>query len=205
MKPFRLLLAPVLLAGFAALACASLPNFTVPSLSTATARAARTATIQAGGDYTLDSGLTVGALATLEKAVGANAPILESLAKEQYTSEELSQAGHTYTFTVALDKDQTLLWQTNWCTTTEAALKQNLDHMRVKFMAGDEVIYPGHIGAFQTRSGDLYCAYFMVSVSGWPKGESVLTIDVTFTDKINDGIADYPRGTHTYKYTVTLK
>lgn len=205
MKPFRLLLAPVLLASFAALACASLPNFTIPSLSTATARAARTATVAAGGDYSLDSGLTVGSPATLEKAVDADAPMLESLAKEEYKSEELSQAGHTYPFSVALEKDQTLLWQTNWCTTTEAALKQNFDHIRVRFMAGDEAIDPGHIGVIQTRSGDLYCAYFIVSVFGWPKGETVLSIDVTFTDKINDGIADYPEGTHTYKYTVTLK
>jgi len=207
MKRIRFLLFPFSLFGLLALACASLPGFTIPSLATATARAALTATVEGGGDYQLSSGLTVGSKDTLEKALDpkVKTPLLESLAAERYTGEELSQAGQTYAFTIALEKEQLLLWQTNWCATSADILKQNFDHIQLKFTADGEVIDPGHVGIVQTRSGDLYCAYFIVALSTWPQGDTVLTIDVTFTDVINDGIGDYPKGTHTYKYTVTKK
>jgi hypothetical protein len=205
MKLIRQLSGPICILSLLALACGSLPNFTIPSLATATARAALTATVEGGGDYQLSSGLVVGSAATREKAIDDKAPLLENLATETYQSAELSQAGHTYTFTITLDKEQTLLWQTNWCTTTEDTLKQNLDHIQLQFKADGELIDPGHIGTYQTRNDDLYCAYAIVALSNWPKGDTVLTIDVDFTESINDGLSDYPKGTHTYKYTVTLK
>ncbi len=204
MKIFRLLIVPAVVLSLAILACAA-PSFSMPSLATATARAALTATVGAGGDYSLSNGLTIGSLKTVQAAGDANAPTLESLAKETYKPEELSQAGHTYTFTINLDKEQTLLWQTNWCTTTTAILQDNLQHMRIKFTADDQVIDDGHIVYFDARNGDQYCRFFLVAVSNWPKGTTVLTIDVTFTQKVNDGMSDYPQGTHTYKYSVTLK
>ncbi len=196
---------PLAFAGLAILACASFPNITIPSLSTATARAALTATVESGGDYHTTSGLIVGSLDTTEKAIDAQAPFLESLAPEQYDTTTLSQAGQTYAYTIDLDKEQTLIWQTNWCTTTEEILNQNMEHIRIQFTVDGEVVDPGHIGLVQTRSGDLYCAYFLASLSDWPPGTTVLKIDITFTDVINDGLADYPKGTHTYEYSVTLK
>ena len=96
MKISRLLIVPVVVFSLAALACASLPSFTIPSLSTATARAALTATVAAGGPITLKSGLQVESTDKLQAALdGGQTPALESLAKETYTSAELSQAGHT--------------------------------------------------------------------------------------------------------------
>jgi len=205
MKASRLFVVPFIILSLAALACASLPSFTIPSLSTATARAALTATVEAGGDYALSSGLTIGSEKTLQAAIDAQAPLLENFAKETYQPEELSQAGHTYTYTVTLDKEQTVIWQTNWCTNSADILQQNLDHLQLRFTADKQVIDSSHIGMIDTRSGDLYCRYFTVALSNWPKGETVLTIEVNFTDKINDGMSDYPKGLHTYKYTVTLK
>lgn len=196
---------PVAAAVLAILACASFPNITIPSLSTATARAALTATVESGGDYHTTSGLVIGSLDTTEKALDAQAPFIESLAKETYDAAELSQAGQTYAYTIELDEDQTVIWQTNWCTTTQEILNQNIEHIRIQFTVNGESVDPGHIGVVQTRSNDLYCAYFLAALSQWPQGTTVLKIDITFTDKINDGMADYPKGTHTYEYSVTLK
>ena len=205
MKPYRYLLVATLTVSFTILACASLPNFTVPSLATATARAAATVTVESGGDYQNESSLTIGSLATIDKALDTQAPTLDSLSEERYESAELSQAGETYVHTITLDKEQTLIWQTNWCTTSEEILAQNLERTRILFTVNDEPVDPGHIGTLQTRNEDLYCAYFLTAISTWPKGETVLKIDVTFTEAINDGMADYPKGTHTYQYNVTLK
>lgn len=189
----------------AALACASFPNLTIPSLSTATARAGLTATVESGGDYPTSSGLIIGSLETSEKAIDESAPFIESLASEQYETTELSQAGQTYVYTINLDEETTLIWQTNWCTTTEEILNQNMEHIRIHFTVNGETVDPGHIGIIQTRGGDLYCAYFIASLYNWPQDTTVLKIDITFTEDLNDGLGDYPAGTHTYQYNVTLK
>ncbi|MBM4422999.1 MAG: hypothetical protein FJ030_06345 [Chloroflexi bacterium] len=204
MKTSRVLLVVILIAALAALACASLPNFTIPSLATATARAALTVTVQAGGPMTFEDGPTVGALDELETALNSDTAFLDSLSKEQYDSAELSQAGETYTHTIDLPEEQPLIWQTNWCTTTEDILNQNLERMGIEFVVNGQTLDPSHIAAFTTRGGDLYCAYFMALVYDWPSGTTTLEIHVTFEEKINDGMADYPKGTHTYQYNVTL-
>jgi hypothetical protein len=206
MKVFRLAIVPVLVSSLAALACAGGPGFVIPALATQTARAQLTSVVAAGGAYPLDNGLTIDSTETTQKAIdGGTVLALESLAKERYQATELSRAGHTYAYTITLDKDRQLLWQTSWCTTTAEGLKQNLSHLHVVFRAGRQTVEPGHIATFTARNGDLYCALAMVSVSGWPQGKTVLDTDVTFDAPINDGLADYPKGTHTYEYTVTRK
>lgn len=206
MKLSRFLLIPVVILGLAGLACASLPNFNpLNNLGTATARAAGTATVEAGGPYSLSNGLLIGSVEDVQKAVDANVQFLESKAPEQYKPEELSQAGKTYTYTIALDKEEPLLMQTNWCTSSADILQQNMDHIHLRFTADDTVIDPSHVATFQARSGDLYCQYFLVLLSNWPQGKTGLSIDLNFDAQINDGMSDYPKGTHTYQYTVTKK
>jgi hypothetical protein len=189
----------------AVLACASFPNLTIPSLATATARAALTATVQGGGDYQTPEGLLIGSYDTTEKAINDNAPYLEALAEERYDTADLSQAGETYVYTINLPEEQTLIWQTNWCTTTEELLNQNMEHFQLQFTVNGDQVDPGHIAIYEARSDDLYCAYFFASLSNWPQGTTVLNIDIAFTEPINDGMADYPEGIHTYKYVVTLE
>jgi hypothetical protein len=190
--------------GLAALACASLPALSTRSQATATPSVTATPA-GAETDLQLGSGLIVGSLQTTNRALSAGAPFLESLAKEQYDSAELSKAGKTYTYTVAVRGEQTLIWQTNWCTTTEDILKQNLEHIQVEFVADGEVIDPGHIAVIQVPgNSDLVCTYFIASVSQWPEGDTLLEINVTFTEAINDGLGDYAQGTHTYRYEVNF-
>jgi len=202
MKPYHFLFVIGLTLGFAMLACAGLPGLNAES-SPATATLAATATpAGAETDLQLSSGLVIGSLPTTHRALSAGAPVLEGLAKEQYDTAELSQAGETYTYTIALRGEQTLVWQTNWCTTTEEILKQNLDHMRIEFIADGETIEPDYIATLQVPSETLVCAYFIASVSSWPEGAMVLEINVTFTEAINDGLGDYAKGTHTYRYEI---
>jgi hypothetical protein len=203
MKRYRSLPFFVLLAAMTGLAACG--NITIPSLVTATARAAGTATAAAGKDYETESGLRIGSSERTEQALAENTPLLEALAEEQYESSELSQAGQAYPYTITLEEEQTLIWQNGWCTTTEALLDQNLEQIRIRFLVEDEMIDPGHILAVKTRNDDLYCAIFLISVYGWPAGTTRLQVDVAFLEKINDGIADYPEGTHSYQYEVTLK
>lgn len=203
MKPRHFL--PVIGAtlGLAVMACATLSKLN-PQSPTATATLQATATVGAGTDLQLSNGPVIGSSQTTNNALNNRAPLLEALATEQYNSAELSRAGKTYTFTIELGDQQSLIWQTNWCTTTADILKQNLDHIHTEFVVNGETIDPSYVNLVQVQSGDLYCAYFIASVSGWPEGKTVLEINVTFTDKINDGMSDYEQGTHTYHYEVNF-
>jgi len=208
MTPNRFRFACAFVLGFAGLACASLPNVPLPGQAAATPAATATPTaaptLDPERDYELASGLTIGSLSTTDRALDQQAPLLEVYAEEQYDPANLSQAGETYPYTMALNNEQVVIWQTNWCTTTADLLEQNVERIRVKFRANEEVVDPNHLSVIQIRSGDLYCAYFITSLYNWPEGKTVLEIDVTFTEAINDGIADYPAGTHTYRYEVTF-
>jgi hypothetical protein len=108
-------------------------------------------------------------------------------------------------YTITLEEEQTLLWQNGGCTTTEELLNQNLEQIRLCFRDEDERVDPGHSLALQARSGDRYCALVFISVSNWPEGSTELKVEVTFRERIDDGIADGPEGTQTYPYEVTLK
>ncbi len=209
MRVLRLSSFVVFFFSLAALACA-LPKLPLPALTKATPTAAATALATppaaAREDYRLENGLTLGSLETSQQILANQSPLLESLAKERYTPEELSQAGKTYTYTIKLGKEQPLIWQTNWCTTTEAILQQNLERLRVEFVVNGEVIDPNRIGVVQVESqvGEqlMHCAYYIASVYNWPTGKTLLEIRVTFTEPINDGIGDYPAGAHIYRYEV---
>ena len=201
MKAPRFPLIGILIASLAVPGC-SIARFT-PALATVTPVA--TATVEPGGSITFEGGPTVGSVEEAESALDGGAPALEIFASERYDSSELSQAGETYTYTITLDTRQIAIWQTNWCATTEEILKQNLEHTQVEFLVNGEAVSPDNIGAFETRGGDLYCAHFVAVGYDWPEGQIVLEINVTFDELINDGMADYSKGTHIYRYDVTAK
>ena len=51
---------------------------------------------------------------------------------------------------------------------------------------------------------DMHCRFYYTRVENWPPGTTHLQIKITFDQAINDGNADFPAGTHTYRYAVTL-
>jgi hypothetical protein len=129
---------------------------------------------------------------------------LETLAKEKYT-EDLSKPG-TRIYTVEIVDEKPTYFGYGWCTTTEEILKQNFEHIKVKFyfnddILGSDVVHPLSI----TRGDGLVCVDFAVLMSEWANGEYKLQAVVTFDDKINDGIADYPAGDYVFDYDVTVK
>ena len=191
---------------FVILACSlptSLPKIEIPSLQT---RAAASAT--ASGDSKVGSGPVVASAQTAQDIIEKNPDIkiLEQLAKESYNTDELSQAGKTYTFTVTINKEQNLVMLNGWCATTQAILRDNFKHITMEFSVNGTPIDDKLILVSEREdSGGLFCRSFFVVVYGWPKGKTELQVAVTFDSTINDGIGDYPKGTHYYKYVVTYQ
>ncbi len=139
-----------------------------------------------------------------QAAVTAGARFLEALAPETYDADELSQAGQTYTYTVNLRRVEPLIWSNGWCATTQAILQENFRSIRITFTANDKAVDDRLIQVVDSQSGaDLFCRTYYLVVTNWPRGETILKNEVTFTRRINDGMADYAAGSHTYLYRVT--
>ena len=155
------------------------------------------------GDLQIEGGPVLASAASSTKALGAEAQFLDELAAEKYDSSELSQAGKTYTYTVSLDKDQRLFLINGWCATTQAILSDNYTHIALDFSVNGAPVDLKQFAVFEGPNGDQFCKFYYALVFHWPRGTTTIEVKVTFDDKINDGTADYPKGTHVYKYVVT--
>lgn len=207
MNRHRALYAFVVLA-LAALACApTVSSFKPPSMATLEARQQATATVAAVTDLKIKGAPVIASPATTQAKITNDTSYLEAFATEKYDSTELSQAGKTYTYTVALTKDQDALFGTSWCTTTKMLLVDNWSHITLKFIVNDTPVDNSQFTIVENESqqDNLICRYYYTLLYDWPEGQHTLLIKMTFDEKINDGLSDYPAGTHTYEYDVTVK
>lgn len=168
-------------------------------------RAAEDAILGVGaGDLRIEGGPVLGSKAAARTALNAGTGFLEDMAAERYEAGEVSQAGETYTYTVALQRDTRLMWMNGWCSTTREVLAENFAHIDLEFAANGVPVELDKLALFEGQNGDHFCKLYYTVVYGWPKGETRLENRVTFDAPINDGESDYPAGTHTYEYVVRL-
>jgi hypothetical protein len=145
--------------------------------------------------------------ALIETLKGQDWVYLQSLAEEQYTSDELDRkTPGTLTFTINITDEKPTYFNYGWCTTTEEILKQNFEHIEIKLYfndkeLGSDVVHPVTF----TRPDGLFCLDFGVMMSDWPNGKYNLESVASFKEKINDGIADYAAGDYVFIYNVTVE
>ena len=143
----------------------------------------------------------------IETLQGQDWVYLQSLAQEEYTSEELDRkTPGTLTFTIKITDDTPTYFNYGWCTTTQEVLEQNFEHITVKLyfneeQLGNDVVHPVSF----TRPDGLVCVDFGVMMSAWPNGTYTLEAVSTFNETINDGIADYAAGDYIFIYNVTVE
>jgi hypothetical protein len=166
-------------------------------------RPTATASADTTDDLKIPDGPTVASPRTTRSQLSSDTPILESLAEERYSTAELSQAGQTYTYTVALEEDIPVLWGTNWCTSSEDILHDNFDHISLEFSVNDIPVDVSQFTVVEGAASDGVCRFYYTLVSDWPEGETILEIRITFEETIDDGFSEYPAGTHIYRYLVT--
>lgn len=141
----------------------------------------------------------------LQTLKGQDWVYLQSLAREQYTEADYAKPG-TLAFTVTITDNTPTYFNYGWCATTEEILKQNFEHIRLKFyfnedVLGADVVHPVSF----TRTDGLICIDFGVLMSDWTPGEYKLEAVVTFDEKINDGLADFEAGDYVFVYNVTVE
>jgi C-terminal processing protease CtpA/Prc len=132
------------------------------------------------------------------KALGQSIP-LEQLAPEQYA--DISQAGKTYTYTIT-ETNESALWVNGWCAKDAKTLTENLNSINLQFLVNGETLPLDAFGVLENADNNIACKLYYAVVTSWPKGETVLEVQVEFTNPITDGEQTYPAGKHSYVYTV---
>jgi hypothetical protein len=197
-----LALAVAALAG--GLACSAVSS--LPFLpGTATPSPTATAAVQPGTQpLQIEGGPTINTRRDTRLAVTERLPVLEALAEEDYSNDELAEVGRTFTFTVALPGDLPVLWVYGWCTTTPEILEQNLGVMRMEFSVNGTVVDAQQFEPYEQLSDEAACRYFAAEVFAWPRGTTTLQTKVIFTEPLDDGFAEYEAGEQVFIYTVTV-
>ena len=145
----------------------------------------------------------VAARSEAEAAFEAQTPWLQELAPETY--DLTSQAGETYTYTIEMDRSQEVMWVYGWCTVTQEQLAQNWENISLVFTLDGESVPLDSFVRLEDKSGDLECRTHYALLADWPSGEHQLTTEVTFATAINDGLDDFPAGTHIFEYRVHVE
>lgn len=145
----------------------------------------------------------VAARSEAEAAFEAQTPWLQELAPETY--DLTSQAGETYTYTIEMDRSQEVMWVYGWCTVTQEQLAQNWENISLVFTLDGESVPLDSFVRLEDKSGDLECRTHYALLADWPSGEHELTTEVTFATAINDGLDDFPAGTHIFEYRVHVE
>jgi len=129
---------------------------------------------------------------------------LDELAREKYADADLSKPG-ILKYTIALSKSQDLLWPYFWCTTTKEILDQNFKNIQLKFKLDGKEIPLTDFATLDTDNNGQQCRIYAVVLNEWTAGEHHLSTTATFTQAINDGMADYKAGAYVQDYTVYVK
>lgn len=129
---------------------------------------------------------------------------LEDLAREQYESADYSKPG-TLTYTIALTKEETLIWMYAWCAASTEVLDENFKNIKLKFVLNGNEIPLDDLKKEDLENSGQQCRLYYTALSNWTPGEHHLSITATFTAPINDGTSEYAAGDYVLDYAVYVK
>jgi hypothetical protein len=155
-------------------------------------------------DPQLANGLRLANKASTRAAFDAQGDVLETIANETYSSEELAEFNKTFPYTLTVESSrERLLWGWGWCATSQTILNQNFNVIELTFEVEGEAVDPELFYEAQQSGGGLFCRSYYALVYNWPSGDTVLTTTVEFTETVNDGESDYAPGQQVFEYTVS--
>lgn len=139
-----------------------------------------------------------------ENALRGGSSFLEDVAREDYLSEDYARPG-TLTFTISLNRSETLIWGYAWCASTKEVLEQNFKDIRLKFVLNGKEIPIDQLNVFDVEARGQQCRLYYLALSDWPAGEHHLSTTATFMTALNDGTSDFAAGDYVLDYTVYVK
>ena len=134
----------------------------------------------------------------------SSAQQLEQKAREQYTASDYAKPG-TLTYTITLNKPETLIWLYAWCATTQEILDQNFQNIELKFMLDGEEVSLSEMATIDLPNSGQQCRLYFTALSDWPAGEHHLSTTSIFKNAMNDGTTDYDPGEYVLDYAVFVQ
>jgi hypothetical protein len=111
----------------------------------------------------------------------------------------------TNTYTISLPASQPVVLATGWCTTTQAILDQNFQHIQYLFSVDGQSVNISNLAQGSQLSNGQFCRDYLGLIQSWPAGSHTIQITMRVDAKINDGISDYAAGDYTEIYKITVK
>lgn len=141
------------------------------------------------------------------QGVLSSASPFESLAREQYTNQDMLTVPKTFTYTIALSQSQPLLWAWGWCAKDQATLTDNLNKIQLAFTLNGQAVDPGKFFKITgpSSTGSQQCQTYVLGLTDWSSGQNEAVTTATFTAPLNDGTNDYPAGKQVFDYTIYVQ
>jgi hypothetical protein len=110
----------------------------------------------------------------------------------------------TNTYNLSLQYTQPVLLTTGWCTTTQAILDQNIQHIQYIFEVDGKSVNISQFFKADQKASDRVCQQYIGLVRAWPTGSHTIKITMRMNGKINDGWNDYATGDYVEVYNITV-
>ena len=148
---------------------------------------------------TFDNGLV------MDRAVGVtdSGDMLDGFAAESYGPDDWGQMNRTFTNTITLHEERSMVFVMGWCTDTPERMKETLPTKQFTFSVDGKEIPMEQLRVLESGSPDHICHSWQARFSNWPQGETNIAIDITYSAAISDGFGtDYQPGTQKWLYVV---
>jgi hypothetical protein len=147
----------------------------------------------------------IGTREDAEKADKKNISDLRNLSRVHPDISGINQPGDVYQYEIVLQESRPVLWSYIWCATSWQIVDLNFKNIKLEFFIDGKAIPGESVAVKAFISNNLKCREYYSVVNTWPRGRFQLETRVTFLKDINDGLDEYPAGTHYFRYTVTVK
>ena len=109
------------------------------------------------------------------------------------------------TYAVTISASQPVLITSGWCTTTQALLNQNYQHIQFLLEVDGQPLKTSSLTQGQQQANGKICKDFAGIIRAWPAGNHTIKITMRVDAKINDGWNDYTAGDYAEIYNITVK
>jgi hypothetical protein len=154
--------------------------------------------------YVSGNSIHIGSTQEAEEAVAQNTFDLEYRVNEERYFFTAKDVGQAVNYTADLGNEEGVIWSLVWCADSKDRLKNNLENMSLDFSINEKTVDQNKLTWSNFNNNDNACAAAYLYLDKWPEGSHNLVQRYTFKTQINDGTEDYPAGTITYNYAVTV-
>jgi hypothetical protein len=110
--------------------------------------------------------------------------------------------------TLTLTENESLLWSSGWCASSQEQLDQNYEVMETRLYVDSYLINPKYYSSTDYESNDpehpANCRSSYILIDSWREGRTCLEVRHAILEPLSDGWNEYPKGPISSWFCVTL-